>query len=379
MPRNDDIGDMPSLMPDSDEIKGTQKQSSSANKGGAAHTGNAYAHVEGADSTSRGGGRDGGRPISAPRAMQPSAPQMAVRGSGVLWFLVVLMFVGVLGGGYWSYNKLTDVDLMLTVSRGELDHARNRIGELEALVIATDVNSNKSGTVVQTQVRFIDNRAKERNKFVDSEIDKLWGVTYRTNRPAIEENQKAIDNNTTTVKQHQDTLKTQSERVELQQSSIAQQQTQIEETSQTSQLAMKNVQDQLYKIQLMQDKLSGLLAQAAAHEKTLSGQHKTDLGQAQLAQQHAKDLAALTISVQSLSKLVGGYINGDDISKLSGRLSVLENKSRVLTAIEQNASAMDERVYVVEQSIDSVNAFRRDTNRSLDQLQSQIRNLAYGE
>jgi chromosome segregation ATPase len=228
-------------------------------------------------------------------------------------------------------------------------------------------------------VRFIDNRAKERNKFVDSEIDKLWGVTYRTNRPAIEENQKAIDNNTTTVKQHQDTLKTQSERVELQQSSIAQQQTQIEKTSQTNQLAMKNVQDQLYKIQLMQDKLSGLLGQVAAHEKTLSGQHKTDLGQAQLAQQHAKDLAALTISVQSLSKLVGDYINGDDISKLSGRMSVLENKSRVLTAIEQNASAMDERVYVVEQSIDSVNAFRRDTNRSLDQLQSQIRNLAYGE
>ena len=379
MPRHDDIGDMPSLMPDSDEIKGTQKQSSSANKGGAAHAGNAHAHVEGADSTSRRGGRDGGRPIAAPRAMQPSAPQMAVRGSGVLWFLVVLMFVSVLGGGYWSYNKLTDVDLMLTVSRGELDHARNRIGELEALVVATDVNSNKSGTVVQTQVRFIDNRAKERNKFVDSEIDKLWGVTYRTNRPAIEENQKAIDNNTTTVKQHQDTLKTQSERVELQQSSIAQQQTQIEKTSQASQLAMKNVQDQLYKIQLMQDKLSGLLAQVAAHEKTLSGQHKTDLGQAQLAQQHAKDLAALTISVQSLSKLVGDYINGDDISKLSGRMSVLENKSRVLTAIEQNASAMDERVYVVEQSIDSVNAFRRDTNRSLDQLQSQIRNLAYGE
>jgi hypothetical protein len=379
MPRHDDIGDMPSLMPDSDEIKGTQKQSSSANKGDAAHAGNAHAHVEGAGSTSRRGGRDGGRPIAAPRAMQPSAPQMAVRGSGVLWFLVVLMFVSVLVGGYWSYNKLTDVDLMLTVSRGELDHARNRIGELEALVVATDVNSNKSGTVVQTQVRFIDNRAKERNKFVDSEIDKLWGVTYRTNRPAIEENQKAIDNNTTTVKQHQDTLKTQSERVELQQSSIAQQQTQIEKTSQTNQLAMKNVQDQLYKIQLMQDKLSGLLGQVAAHEKTLSGQHKTDLGQAQLAQQHAKDLAALAISVQSLSKLVGGYINGDDISKLSGRLSVLENKSRVLTAIEQNASAMDERVYVVEQSIDSVNAFRRDTNRSLDQLQSQIRNLAYGE
>ncbi|MCO4837522.1 MAG: hypothetical protein KC426_05480, partial [Oceanospirillaceae bacterium] len=63
----------------------------------------------------------------------------------------------------------------------------------------------------------------------------------------------------------------------------------------------------------------------------------------------------------------------------TNRIDNLENKSRVLTAIEQNASEMDERVYLVEESIDSVNSFRRDTNRKLDQLQNQIRNLAYGE
>ena len=396
MPRNDDIGDLPSLMPDSDEIKGTRKQSFSAAAGG-------NANVEGADGSSR----RGGRPIGAQRAMQSSAPQMVAKSNGILWVLVVAMFVGVLVGGYWSYSKLTDVDLLLMVSRGELDHARKRIGELEALVVATDVNSNKSGTVVQAQVRLLDNRAKERNKFVDTEIDKLWGVTYRNNRPAIEENQKAIDNNTATVKQHREELKTQNERVGLQQSSITKQEVKIEEASQNGQLALQSVEDQLNTVQLLQGKLANVLKQVASQDKALSDQYKTDVGQAQLAQQHAKDLAAhekllsdqhetdlgqaqrtqqyamelafLTASMEDLLKQIEGSSMGDDIGVITNRLNVLESKSRVLTAIEQNASEMDERVYLIEQSAESVRAFRRDTNRLLNELQSQIRNLAYSK
>jgi len=407
MPRNDDIGDLPSLMPDSDEIKGTRKQSSSASVGGNTNLAGGNSNNEGADGSSRRGGRDSGRSIASPRAMQPSSPQVVAKNNGILWVLVVTMFFGVLAGGYWSYNKLTDVDLLLMVSRGELDHARKRIGELEALVVATDVNSNKSGTVVQAQVRLVDNRAKERNKFVDTEIDKLWGVAYRNNRPAIEENQKAIDNNTATVKQHQEKLKTQNEKVSLQQSSIAKQKVQIEEASQNGQLVVQQVEDQLNKLQLLQDKLSGVLKRVASQDKTLSDQHKTDIGQAQLAQQHAKDLAAqdetlseqreadlsqalrqqqyareltaLTASVETLLQQIEGSTTGDDLDIISNRIGILESKARVLTAIEQNASEMDERVYLMEQSAESVRAFRRDTNRLLNELQSQIRNLAYSQ
>jgi chromosome segregation ATPase len=407
MPRNDDIGDLPSLLPDSDEIKGTRKQSSSASVGGNTNRAGGNSNNEGADGSSRRGGRDSGRPIASPRAMQPSSPQVVAKNNGILWVLVVTMFFGVLAGGYWSYNKLTDVDLLLMVSRGELDHARKRIGELEALVVATDVNSNKSGTVVQAQVRLVDNRAKERNKFVDTEIDKLWGVAYRNNRPAIEENQKAIDNNTATVKQHQEKLKTQNEKVSLQQSSIAKQKVQIEEASQNGQLVVQQVEDQLNKLQLLQDKLSGVLKRVASQDKTLSDQHKTDIGQAQLAQQHAKDLAAqdetlseqreadlsqalrqqqyareltaLTASVETLLQQIEGSTTGDDLDIITNRIGILESKARVLTAIEQNASEMDERVYLMEQSAESVRAFRRDTNRLLNELQSQIRNLAYSQ
>ncbi|MDB9973027.1 hypothetical protein OAD64_03775, partial [Oceanospirillaceae bacterium] len=287
------------------------------------------------------------------------------------------------GGGYWAYNKLTDVDLLLTVSRGELDHARKRIGELEALVVATDVNANKSGTVVQAQVRLIDNRAKERNKFVDTEIDKLWGVTYRNNRPAIEENQKAIENNTTTLKQHQEMFVTQTDKVDKQKTLASQQQLLIQEAGQTSQLAMQSVNEQLNKVQLLQDTLSTVLKQIKEQDKALSDQHKADIAHAQLAEQLAlqrvQDLSTLNATIASVSNQLESSKADEGLIEVTNRIDSLENNSRVLTAIEQNASEMDERVYLVEESIDSVNSFRRDTNRKLDQLQNQIRNLAYSE
>ncbi|HCH32481.1 MAG TPA: hypothetical protein DE045_06050 [Oceanospirillaceae bacterium] len=389
MPRNDDFGDLPSLMPDSDEIKATTK------------------HPKAVPSASQGAAvaaaspRQPTRHVAASRAAQPSnTPQVVGKTSGTLWTLVLLMLVTVVGGGFWAYNKLTDVDLLLTVSRGELDHARKRIGELEALVVATDVNSNKSGTVVQTQVKLIDDRAKERNKFLDTEIDKLWGVAYRTNRPAIEENQKATDNNTATVKQHKEQIQSQGQLFEQQQTALQAQQTQVDKVTNASQLAVQQVEDQLHKLVLLQDKLAQVLTTVTTHEKALSDQNKTSLGHAQLAQQQAQDVAALETTIQQqqqtladlestvqqqeqalveMTVLLESAGSADQADALSSRVNRLESNARLVTALEQNASQMDERVFMVEQSLDSVDSFRRDTNRSLDQVRAQIRNLAYGE
>lgn len=385
MPTNDDIGDLPSLMPDSDEIKSTP---SNAKK-------RAPVASNSMDS------RQPPRSISPPRTASDGTPQVVNKNSGLLWGLVVLMIVSVVGGGYWSYNKLTDVDLLLTVSRGELDHARKRIGELEALVVATDVNSNKSGTVVQTQVKLIDNRAKDRNKFIDTEIDKLWGVSYRTNKPAIEENNKAIDNNTATVKQHQGRFKSQQEQLDVALKSSA---------ASTSALT-----DQLHKISVVQGTLDQLLAEVTAHEKALADQKKTSLLQVQKQAQNVRnlELALAQTQAQNVRNLESALAQQKQVldavalrlgnasaaqqqaveavelrltsaseiekERLESRINQLEGKLRVVGALEQNASQMDERVYMVEQSFDSVTAFRQDTNRKLDQLQGQIRNLSYSE
>jgi hypothetical protein len=54
-------------------------------------------------------------------------------------------------------------------------------------------------------------------------------------------------------------------------------------------------------------------------------------------------------------------------------------RSNAIAAIEDGIAELNERMYLMETALDSVNSFRQDTNRSLDQLQSQIRNLAYSE
>ena len=54
-------------------------------------------------------------------------------------------------------------------------------------------------------------------------------------------------------------------------------------------------------------------------------------------------------------------------------------KNNTSASIEDGITKLDERVYLLEAGLASVNSFRQDTNRSLDQLRSQIRALAYGE
>lgn len=71
----------------------------------------------------------------------------------------------------------------------------------------------------------------------------------------------------------------------------------------------------------------------------------------------------------------------------SGKLGLMQQyvdkqpviRSNAIAAIEDGIAELNERLYLMETALDSVNSFRQDTNRSLDQLQSQIRNLAYSE
>jgi len=71
----------------------------------------------------------------------------------------------------------------------------------------------------------------------------------------------------------------------------------------------------------------------------------------------------------------------------SGKLGLMQQyvdkepviQSNTLAAIEDRIATLYERVYMLETALDSVSSFRQDTNRSLDQLRSQVRNLAYGE
>ncbi|MDP6968164.1 MAG: hypothetical protein QGG88_03510 [Gammaproteobacteria bacterium] len=415
MPRRDDIEDIPMLKPDSDEIKAfrgvaSQPTASTSKQGGSA-TGQREATIH-------------PTPLAVKAAVEPvSAPKHRF-GLWLSWLLVIAMLAF---GGWWMHNRIVDMEDMLTVSRGELGHARKRIGELEALVVATDVNANKSGTVVQAQVKLLDDRVKERSKFVDSEIDKLWGVAYRTNKPAIVENKKAVENNSVGIQQHTEQLAAQTSLVEKQQELIASQQTSVANIVAGNKQMTAKISQQDKGLTAAQGALQTQKAELAEVLSTLvsmradNGSLQTSVGEAQqslieiratsevlqaglaslnalaeltseatqkngdINQRNTEDLAVLRTQMSKQEEQLLSSAMSDVaqinmvIDQLQSELAILQRRVRVVGAMEQTAAELDERLYMTEQSLDSIVTFRQETNRKLDQLANQIRNLQYQE
>lgn len=422
MPRRDDIDDIPTLMPDTDEIQAYRSDSAAGNKG------RAQAQEQAAPREAR------IRPSAASTrgAAAPSSAVPAKRGAGV-WMVTVLVILVMAAGSWWMHNRLVDMEDLLTVSRGELGHARKRIGELEALVVATDVNANKSGTVVQAQVKLMDDRSKERNKFVDSEIDKLWGVSYRTNKPAIAENKKAVENNSVGIKQHTEQLAAQTKLIEKQQELVANQQKQVveavtsakqvsskfakqEQTLMTAIGANKSLLEKQTKqlteastaMNAVKAENSELKAQLAAAEQALielsasaevvqeglvdvgvkgtaneqaiadlKQQLQTQIADAKVAATQAAEAAASAASTGGASADLDAVLA--DIAAMQSEIATLERKVRIADALERTTSELDERLLFAEQDLDAITSFRQETNRKLNQLQEQIRTLQYSE
>lgn len=403
MPRRDDIDDIPMLMPDSDEIQAFRAGSNQANANPSA----------GAQGAAQSGQREAViRPTQVARSTPPAAPVAPKRSFG-LWLFCLLTLSMVTVGGWWMHTRVVDMEDMLTVSRGELGHARKRIGELEALVVATDVNANKSGTVVQAQVKLIDDRAKERNKFIDSEIDKLWGVAYRTNKPAIAETQKAVANNSVGIKQHTEQLAAQMALVAKQQDLVAGQQKQMDEVvSGNKELVTdiaaqsKNLKGITGSLKAQEVKVSRALAEVVMMQQK-GGETSGNINEIQqnLIELRANSevlqdgIASLKVSVEDSAAAVAkvredvadqsqqaSQTSSDDAAEMSGAvaqlqvdLTALQRQVRMAEVLEQTASELDERLYMTEQSLDSITAFRQDTNRKLDQLANQIRTLQYSD
>lgn len=96
--------------------------------------------------------------------------------SMALWSFIFLLVFASLGANIYLYLSLTDMQ----AENLALD---TRVIDLESKLSVTDESLSESGAAMQALLR----DHAEQLEFHFEEIDKLWGVSYRTNRPAIEE------------------------------------------------------------------------------------------------------------------------------------------------------------------------------------------------
>ena len=113
------------------------------------------------------------------RAPSPPAPRAEAKSSQTLATLAMMVaLAGVAGSGFLAW-QLQQTQAESAALRGQLE---GRIAELEGKLSMTE------GEVLESAEAF-----KAKLVWADSEIRKLWGVSYDTNRKAIAANTDAID------------------------------------------------------------------------------------------------------------------------------------------------------------------------------------------
>ncbi len=141
---------------------------------------------------------------SASAAQRPSGsvgaqavtPPAVKGGKGLLWFMFVLLLI-VIGACAWLGQQVIQLQQQQAASSNALQLERSRVESISAQVHETGSSFVETGNVLESKF-----------KFFDSEIRKLWDVSNKRNRNAIEENKTQLAKMTKVAQTSQTQLKT---------------------------------------------------------------------------------------------------------------------------------------------------------------------------
>jgi chromosome segregation ATPase len=217
-----------------------------------------------------------------------SRPAPAKRSSlAVFAFLLALVGIGTATFSVWQ----------LRLAQQSLTSAGDRIAELEARLNLTNTESDQSVTKIH-----------EKLNWADTEIRKLWGVAYDTNRKAIQANKTQLD----------------SARTQL------------------------NSVDKVAKTAAADVKKANALA---GSQQTALVSLRTQSSEQQLV------LSRVSEEIDALEQQLGTAI--DKAAKLENQLSKLQN-------------SLSPRVTGNEEAIKAIDAFRRTANSDIQQLKERV-------
>ncbi|MDX1696320.1 MAG: hypothetical protein R3208_21320 [Ketobacteraceae bacterium] len=118
----------------------------------------------------------------APAPDDKSPPPSAGKGfNGPVLVILLLIVVGASAGGWLMWQEVNNLSAELAQSKELLSESQSNLGNLQQNI------ASQSSAIDQTG-----NKIQEELEFHMSEIRKLWDLSNKTNKPAIEANEKAI-------------------------------------------------------------------------------------------------------------------------------------------------------------------------------------------
>ncbi|MBR7888482.1 hypothetical protein J9B83_05960 [Marinomonas sp. A79] len=297
MRRDDDV-EIPSLTLDQDEVS-ERRPSTPVKKGPSTPTPK--------------------RPAHAPTVVHKKQSLAGV------YFLLIMLIVAASGAGYWLWQQNMQL-------RNELYGAKSEIQNLDHQLLAADVSANKQGETLE-----------ETLKKHDSEIRKLWGVSYDTNRKAIASNNESLDALDKKMSAMRETLSTQSKRIAVQADAF----NDVEAGYNKLVPSVATLDETLKAVAVQQETQAKKLETADALIAAQTGQNEA---QALSLEQILQELDALQDDVASLQK------------------ASIESKNADTAKIQQTLANHQD-------AIESSDAFRTQVNGEIIRLRKQINQL----
>lgn len=233
----------------------------------------------------------------------PAQPVKASR-NGPILVILLLIAAGSGTGGWLMWQEMESLRVELGQSKELLTQSQTNMGNLKENLASQTANMSKTGSQMEADL-----------KLHFSEIDKLWNLSNKKNRPAIDKNSKAIAGLSSTLAQQKQVV------------------AKAAETTAAAQQSIKALENQL-----KQDQLQGSAINAQVSE--LEGR--------------LKEIAAQNTAFKNM--LAAQEKDILDIQKRSG-------------------AALQAKLDDIAQRLDSIDAHRRQVNARLDQHGRNISEL----
>lgn len=242
--------------------------------------------------------------------------------------IMVTLLCAVSGLGYHNWTLEERIARQLPIQK----QLESQLAETMQSLSISDSSAEQSGKTLAGRLEALQNDMEQRHKHFDSEIAKLWTVSYQSNKPRIE--------------QQSESLKAAEAEQQKQQKLLNDLKTQLASLSSAQQAAGKKVSE-----------LSALSERIVTQDKKVAEQSKLI---SELKQQQVD-------AVESNSKLKTGIEQQKaDLANLIERLQKIETAA---------ASDLSLRVSLNEEAIQAFDSTRRDINQDMLNIKQRLNNL----
>ena len=267
----------------------------------------------------------------APRASEAPAP---ARGNGLLVGLVVVSLAATAAIGFLNYKMQQKLDQQSSL----IEQMNLWLESTDANLAKTSTTASQSGETLQSRMEQVSQRLEDRIKHFDSEIAKLWTVSYQRNKPQLEEQGKLLDAQTSKLDKLAATVEVQSKELQKQIATVGGIQT-------ASDSAAKDAKEALNKASGVDKQLKTLSDSLAKLSKANSALQK------QLTQLSSDTEFQLSIERDERAKLADRIQKGGDTLPIERRLVTIEER---LASIDSSRKTVNDELLKVKQQVNTL-------------------------